>query len=82
MNLTQLQTVMKYNELCDLVLLERRRLELSQQDLADKAEVSRGTIINIERKKNVYFDSMEKVLHALGKEISINDITNVQELVH
>lgn len=62
---------MNYNQICEFVLLERKRQKLTQQELADKAKVSRGTISNIERNKMVYYDSVEVVLKSLGCNLEL-----------
>ena len=56
------------------VLKERRSfLQISQQDLAEIAEISLATIKDIERGKgNPSLKTIEKICEVLGLEISLN----------
>lgn len=56
-------------------ILKSRRsfLQISQQDLADIAEISLATIKDIERGKgNPSLKTIEKICEVLGLEININ----------
>ncbi len=46
----------------------RKRGQLSQQALADKAGVSRSTIVKIEAGKNISLENLLKIAKALGVE--------------
>lgn len=64
--------------------LKKRRsfLQISQQDLAEIAEVSIATIKNVERGKgNPSLKTIEKICEVLGLEINLNvkNITTLQQ---
>lgn len=57
--------------MADAVYQQRTRLGLSQRELAERAGVSRHTVVNIEggRTGGVRMDTLSKVLGALGLEV-------------
>lgn len=48
------------------ILSQRKRMGLSQQGLADRAEVSLHTVFRAEKGHNVQLDSLQKISRALG----------------
>ncbi len=56
----------------------RDNLKLSQEALADKAELDRTFINHVENgRRNISIDNIQKIVHAL--EISISDFFNTTE---
>ena len=62
---------MTYQELGQFIKQERKKQKMTQQQLADKAEVSRRTISYIEVEKETNWGTLEKIVKALGYEIEI-----------
>lgn len=59
--------------MADAIYSERTRLGLSQRELAERANVSRHTIVNIEggRTGGMRLDTVSKVVDALGLQIRL-----------
>ena len=59
--------------MADAVYQQRTRLGLSQRELAERANVSRHTVVNIEggRTGGIRLDTLSKVFDALGLQISV-----------
>ncbi|MBR3225702.1 MAG: helix-turn-helix domain-containing protein [Atopobiaceae bacterium] len=59
--------------MADAVYHQRTRLGLSQRELAERADVSRHTVVNIEagRTGGIRLDTLYKVFDALGLQISV-----------
>ncbi len=62
---------MTYQELAQFIKQERKKLHLTQQELADLSEVSKRTIQYIEAERQAYWDTLKKVVEALGYDIEI-----------
>ena len=62
---------MTYQELSQFIKQERKKQKLTQQQLADKAEVSRRTILYIEGEKETNWTTLEKIVKALGYNIEV-----------
>ena len=62
---------MTYKELAQFIKQERKKQKLTQQQLADKAEVSRRTILYIEGEKETNWRTLEKIVKALGYIIEV-----------
>lgn len=61
------------SELGQLVKSYRKREKLSRQELADKLELSRITIQNLESGKNFTIDTLLKVLQHFDLLVAFND---------
>lgn len=60
--------------LAELVAARRRELGISQRELADRAGITRDTILRIESEKtqqNFTIDSIVKLLHALELDLTM-----------
>lgn len=62
---------MTYQELAQFIKQERKKQKLTQQQLADKAEVSRRTVQYIEAERQAYWDTLKKIVEVLGYDIEI-----------
>jgi len=62
---------MTNQELGQFIKQERKKRKLTQQQLADKAEVSKRTIQYIEAQRQAYWDTLKKVVEALGCNVEI-----------
>lgn len=60
-------------KMADAIYSQRTRLGLSQRELAERAKVSRHTIVNIEggHTGGMRLDTISKVVDALGLQISL-----------
>jgi len=62
------------------VAVQRRRLKLSQQDLAKMAGVHYKTVSRVENDhQNITLATANKVAHALGYTVSVNVAQNITE---
>ena len=62
---------MTYQELAQFIKQERKKQKLTQQQLAERAEVSRRTIQYIEAERQAYWDTLKKVVEVLGFDVEI-----------
>ncbi|WP_415912330.1 helix-turn-helix transcriptional regulator [Neptuniibacter sp. QD37_11] len=64
------ETLVPIDQLGQAIIKARNAQKLSQEDLEDLSEVSRTTIIKLEKNDlNVSFSTMQKVLKALGLKL-------------
>lgn len=62
---------MTYKELGQFVKKERKKLHLTQMELADLAEVSLRTLKNLEGGNRVYLETLKKIFNYLGYDIKL-----------
>lgn len=71
---------MKSNEISKIIKEEREKQGLSQRRLEEIANVSARTIMLWEKNyRGMTVDNAEKILNALGKEISIKEVSRHNE---
>lgn len=58
---------------------KRKALGMTQKELGDKVGVSWKTISNLERSVNVRYSLLAKVCEKLGLEITLTDVSPVEE---
>ena len=60
-------------ELPEVIYHHRTRLNLSQAELAERARLSRGTIVSLEsgRTECMHLDTVDRVVRALGLELDV-----------
>lgn len=58
---------------------KRKALGMTQQELGDKVNVGWKTISNLERGRNVRYSLLTKVCEILGLEITLTDVSPVEE---
>ena len=60
----------RFKIIADKIKLERKKNKLSQEQLAEKAQLHRAYIGQIERvEKKIGIDNLEKIAKALGKDL-------------
>ena len=62
---------MDYNKIGELVKIERKKLYMSQNELATLANVSKSMLRQIERGEKVSLDSLKKVLNLIGYDLKV-----------
>ena len=65
---------MTYKKITEFVLLKRREQDLTQKELAEKANIHWKTLQNLESDKNVKTNTTLSVLEALGYKIVLTPI--------
>ncbi len=58
---------------------KRKALGMTQKELGDRVGVSWKTISNLERSVNVRYSLLAKVCEILGLEITLTDVSPVEE---
>ena len=58
---------------------KRKALGMTQKELGDRTGVSWKTISNLERSVNVRYSLLAKVCEILGLEITLTDVSPVEE---
>jgi DNA-binding XRE family transcriptional regulator len=59
-------------QISDAVMLRRRKLNMTQNELAEKADLCRNTISCLENGEGIYLNSLWKICVVLGIELSLN----------
>ncbi len=62
---------MTYQELSQFIKQERKKQKLTQQQLADKAEISKRILQYIEGEKETSWTILKKIVKALGYNIEV-----------
>lgn len=62
--------------LAERITLRRRKLRMTKQDLAKKAEISVQQLSNIENGQNTSVQTLNKILLVLGLELDMKEKVN------